>query len=235
VSAALKIIGKRDGFVMEDFAELIPRELHSRSGAVFYSGRLAFQAPSRLYLLGLNPGGSPITQVEQTVWWHVNKVLYNERDNWSAYRDESWFGAAPGTWRSQPRVLHLLKGLGMDAGRVPASNLVFLRSRHENEIEGDIDEAAEKCWPVHQTVIEQLGADVILCLGYPTGNWVRRRLGADEQIDEFLENSERKWASRTYRNAGGKKVVVLTDPNIADWTAPTLDPGSLVRAALEQG
>lgn len=235
MSAALDIITRRDGLVMEDIAELIPRDLHSRSGAVFYSGRLAFQSSSRLYVLGLCPGGSPVTQVEQTVWWHVNKVLYNERDNWSAYRDESWFGAAPGTWRSQPRVLHLLNSLNRDPGRIPASNLVFVRSRLENHIEGDFDDLAEACWPVHQTVIAELGVDVILCLGYPAGNWVRKRLGANELVGEFLEGSERRWASRAYRNEGGMKVVVLTDPNIADWTAPTLDPSELVRTVMESG
>ncbi len=39
---------------MEDFAELIPSEFRGQSGSAFYSGRLAFQSPSRLPL-GLTP------------------------------------------------------------------------------------------------------------------------------------------------------------------------------------
>lgn len=48
------------------FAALVDPDLYDRSGKVFYSGRAAFGAPSALYLLGLNPGGSPV-QAEQTI------------------------------------------------------------------------------------------------------------------------------------------------------------------------
>ena len=38
-----------------------------RSGSVFYTGRSALSSPSRLYLLGLNPGGDPTSQALETV------------------------------------------------------------------------------------------------------------------------------------------------------------------------
>lgn len=36
----------------------LPTAIQQRSGSVFYSGTGAFTHPSRLYILGLNPGGS---------------------------------------------------------------------------------------------------------------------------------------------------------------------------------
>jgi len=44
--------------MIEDFASLIPDSLLERSGKGFYSGRTAFENTSKLYVLGLNPGGS---------------------------------------------------------------------------------------------------------------------------------------------------------------------------------
>lgn len=42
---------------IENFAELVPKELLNESGSVFYSGRAAFSGHKALYILGLNPGG----------------------------------------------------------------------------------------------------------------------------------------------------------------------------------
>lgn len=119
--------------MVDELATLIPQSILAASGSVFYSGRAAFSAPSRLYILGLNPGGSPQEQAKETVAWHTEKVLRRESPTWSAYLNEGWQGAHPGTWGMQPRVLHMLRGLKLEPGSVPASNLVFLRSAREND------------------------------------------------------------------------------------------------------
>ena len=49
--------------MIEEFIELIPQSLYGESGAAFYSGRRAFSAPSDLYILGANPGGSDVGDV----------------------------------------------------------------------------------------------------------------------------------------------------------------------------
>ena len=220
--------------MIEDFAKLIPKALLNRSGSVFYSGRRAFDSPSKLYILGVNPGGDPERQADETVSWHTNKVLHVEPENWSAYRDESWEGSSPGTRGMQPRVLHLLRYLKIDAGEVPASNIVFLRSGREARLEGNLQQLARECWPFHQSVINKLGTRVILCFGQSAGNWVCNRLNARTQVGEFVENNNRRWRSRAYRNADGFMVVVATHPSIADWTAPATDPTELVRTALDE-
>ena len=109
-----------------DFNNLVPKGLMGESGSVYYSGREAFGKPSDLYILGLNPGGRVEDHAADTILAHLHG-LSEKPDNWSAYRDDSWEGAAPGTKPMQRRMLHLCKRIGRDPGLVPASNVIFKR------------------------------------------------------------------------------------------------------------
>ena len=219
--------------MIEDFVRLVPGSLMNRSGSVFYSGRYAFEPPSELYVLGLNPGGNVQDHATETVSWHTNKVIEIEPRNWSAYRDESWEGAVPGTRPMQRRMLHLFSRLGLDPGNVPASNIIFLRSSREDQLEGDVLELASQCWPFHQAVIEKLGVRVIVCLHGTATNWVCNQIGPHTQVDDFTERNGRRWRSRTYLSTAGLTVVGLTYPGIADWTTQATDPTHLVLRALQ--
>ena len=219
--------------MIEHFARNIPRQLRDKSGSVFYSGRGAFSGPCPLYILGLNPGGDPVIQKRETVEWHTRKVLEEKPAVWSEYTDESWGGSPPGRHGMQPRVTHLLSRLGLHPGKVPASNLIFLRSGRGNDIADQIEPLTLLCWPFHQAVIKHVEPRVILCFGRPAGNQVKRNTGALVQVDEFVERYPgRSWASCTFVNAGGLKVVVASHPSIAAWTTPEADPSELVRRAL---
>ncbi len=220
--------------MIEDFARLVPRSLMHKSGKVFYSGRSAFEQPSEIYILGLNPGGDAQDQASETVSWHTERVLETEQHNWSAYRDESWGGALPGTHRMQRRMLYLFRRLDLDAGNVPASNVAFLRSSREDKLEGDVQELASQCWPFHESVIEKLGVRVIVCLHGTATNWVCNQVGAHRQVDEFIERNGRRWGSRTFISPEGLTVVGLTYPGIADWTTRATDPTHLVVRALRE-
>ena len=218
--------------MIEELVDLIPDSLKSRSGSAFYSGRDAFKGPKDLYILGVNPGGSPEGREDESVQWHTDKVL-NESDDWSAYRDESWLGSPPGTRGMQPRVLHLFNKIGSSAGSVPASNIVFVRSSREVNLDGSMQEMVEMCWPFHELVIGNLSPKVILCFGQTAGNFICNKLAASKQVDVFTEQNNRRWCSRTFQNAGGIKVVVATHPSIANWINPVTDPTVLVSRALE--
>jgi hypothetical protein len=114
--------------MIENFADLVDPGLKRRSGKVFYSGRLAFGRPNDVYLLGINPGGNPTAQADETIGSSIDRVLTQHPDRWSAYRDESWQNKKPGTYGMQPRVLHILRRLGRDPQETPAGNLIFVRS-----------------------------------------------------------------------------------------------------------
>lgn len=218
--------------MIEDLYRLVDSSITHRSGSVFYSGRSAFSAPSSLYLLGLNPGGDPLRQSEETIARNMADGLSRPSSDWSAYADESWNGREPGSWKMQPRVLHLMAELGLDPRRVPASNVVFVRSAREADLERDKAILLASCWPVHRAVIDSLGVRTILCMGGTAGRWVRGELDADECVGEFREDNGRRWKSQAHRNAMGQYVVTLTHPSIAAWNNPKTDPTPLVKRVL---
>lgn len=219
---------------IELFANKVPSSLFSRSGKVFYSGREAFSLPASLYALGVNPGGAPSNHDEETVESHTNDVLHTLAPNWSAYRDESWEGNEAGTYGMAPRVLHLFKSLGLNPGRVPCSNLFFVRSPREAYLTPiEAKELSDLCWPFHAHVIEKLRPRSVLCLGKTAGNYVRKQLRANTLVGQFVETNNRHWRSQAFANATGIKVVVATHPSIADWTAKDTDPTQLIRQSLQ--
>ncbi len=215
------------------FSEKIPASLGTRSGKVFYSGRKAFAGPSPLYVLGVNPGGDPGDHGRETVEEHTHAVLHTLAEDWSAYRDESWEGAAPGKYGMAPRVLHLFTSLGLSAGEVPCSNLIFVRSRRENDIKQEFSALADSCWPFHAFAIEQLRPRAILCFGRTAGCYVRRKLGASTLIGEFVEENNRRWRNQAFENQRGVRVVIATHPSIVDWKCRSTDPTQLVRESLK--
>ncbi|MDA0237716.1 MAG: uracil-DNA glycosylase family protein [Proteobacteria bacterium] len=218
--------------MIEQLSKQIPEHLQHLSGKVFYSGRNAFEQKAGIYVLGLNPGGDPSLHTEETVGAHTDWVLTKFDPDWSAYRDESWKGKAPGKSGMQPRVLHLFSRLGFSAGEVPASNLVFVRSSRESTFEGDLAEVAEDCWPFHLAVIEKLKPTVVVCLGLTAGKFVGEKLGATKVIEAFVEQNKRRWTSRLFDTKRGTKVAVLTHPSRVNWRAAATDPTNLVANAL---
>ena len=216
--------------VLEDVLELVPAALMRASGRVFYSGRSAFEQPSDLYILGLNPGGDPEKMEDDTIARDIGR--WRESSAWSAYRDERWKGRDPGTHGMQPRVLHLLRQLNRSPSAVPASNVVFVRSRRERDLTARKDRLLELCWPVHQAVIDRLAVTTVVCFGQTAGSWVRDKLDAHAEVGCSVENNNRKWVSRAHRNTAGLAVVTLTHPSIVNWCSATCDPSGLVADML---
>ena len=213
------------------FAELVDPELYDRSGKVFYSGRSAFSSSSPIYLLGLNPGGSPIDQADETIGRSL--TMWSERpDRWSEYRDESWRGTQPGTYGIAPRILHLFDRLGLDPHEIPASNVVFVRTNNEAALADEKESLLTKCWPVHRAVIDALGITTVLCLGSTAGRWVRGLLNATDLAGHFIENNARKWTSEAHLSPNGTCVLTLTHPGRVDWTNPAADPTPLIQEML---
>ena len=228
---------------IEDFYALVPPSLLDVSGKAFYSGRDAFGSSSPLYILGLNPGGAPEDYPDETIRTHTDKVLHDVPDNWCAFTDEVW-----GVNGSRPRhpmqknVRHLLAMLGLDCRKVPASDLVFPRSQNAEKITKNKVEFAhliKACWPFHRAVIQQLGVNVIVCMGRDAERGTIACLEADNpslgkfaEVDRFVEDGGLKQISRTYRNNGSVTVVQLLHPSRFHWTSPKSDPTELVRRAL---
>jgi hypothetical protein len=210
-------------------AEQLDSSLLHRSGSVFYSGRAAFAVRNELYLLGLNPGGSPTQQLTETVSLDINEWLHTIPENWSAYSDESTLGRAPGTCGLQPRVLHLLRALNVHPHQVPASNVVFVRSSVEADLREEKRQLLRACWPTHKMVIAELGVRAVVCFGTTAARWVREEVGANNLVGTYCETNNRGWKSEAHQALNGFRVIQVTHPARADWTNPDSDPSPFVR------
>ena len=213
------------------FAHLVEPSLHGLPGGVFYSSPAAFSAPSKVYLLGLNPGGAPGTDGEATI--AKNLATWRKREpGWCEYTSESWEGAEPGEYGIQRPIRALFNRLGLNVADVPASNVVFVRSSQEAKLDRKL-ELLERCWPVHDAVIRNLGVTTVLCLGKTTGKWVRSKLGADRLHDHFEETyAKRHYRSEAHLNSDGIAVLTLAHPCRSDWRDQRADPSPLVLRVL---
>jgi hypothetical protein len=219
--------------MIDKIAEL-PDELLRRSGSVFYSGRAAFSGQAPIYLLGTNPGGDREKQAAETVAAHIKAVLSDKPEVWSEYCDESWGGQRVGGAKLQQQVRYLLSGLGLDPRRVPASNLVFVRSRQADGLGAELPRLIEQCWPVHKAALEMLRPKAVICFGIGTGERVRKLLGACRDViaSSTERHPLRRWRHRAWRTPTGLIVFGIAHPSRADWTNSLADPIPMIRALL---
>lgn len=213
------------------FADLVDTSLHDLPGGVFYSSPAAFSTPSKLYLLGLNPGGSPDSNTQATIG--KNLAAWRQREpDWCEYASERWDGAEPGEYGIQRPVRALFDRLAMKLADVPASNVVFVRSNIEAKLDRKA-EMLERCWPVHEAVIRDLGVASVLCLGQTAGRWVRSKLGAHQKHGEFKERYDKRYyRSEAHLNPDGIAVLTLAHPSRSDWRDERADPSPFVRQVL---
>jgi hypothetical protein len=215
------------------FARLVDPCLHDRPGGVFYSSPAAFSTPSKLYLLGLNPGGSAEPNTEATIG--KNLATWSQRESgWCEYTSESWEGAKPGEYGIQRPIRALFNRLGLNVADVPASNVVFVRSNNEDKLDRKA-ELLERCWPVHEAVIRDLGVTTVLCLGQTAGRWARSMLGANQAHDQFKETYPRRhYRSDAHLSADGIAVLTLAHPSRSNWCDEKADPSPLVLRVLDR-
>ena len=230
--------------MIDRFVEKIPESLKRKSGSVFYSGRTSFSSPSDLYILGTNPGGSPTNAPEYLISKNIDDVLHRKPLDWFDYKDGCWGDRPPGEHYLQKNMLHLLKQANKNVREVPASEVVFLRSKDVRELEScygkSYKEVADECWPFHEAVINELGIRVIVVYGTRSGRYVRSKLKAIEKVKEIAvpHGTKRIHVDRAsaWRNAEGITVVNLWFPGVGHpwWTKPVNDPTGLVVNALKE-
>lgn len=219
---------------IHDYINLIPRNLMRENGAAFVSGRGSFGYEHPLMILGANPGGSVDDHPGWTVKYDTDTVLSFWPANYHGYIDGYRFqDGRRHTWQGGRRVKHLADSLGYDLREIPTMQLSFLRSAQINELPVKYAVAADRCWPVVERRIQDVNPKVIVVMGSEAGNYLRRKLGANDCVYSITEDNNRRWTSRLYRNAAGLQVAVLNHPARVDWTNPATDPTDLVRAALD--
>ena len=223
--------------MINDLVKYIPARLMRESGKAFHAGRLAFSGQRNLYVLGLNPGGAPELHDEETLSDNLDLVLRRACERWSSFLDERWRrdrkDYPPGMAPLQLKMQELLGCLGLDPREVPASDLVFVRSRQAKDLDKR-RELMEECWPFHRAVIEQLRVRVVLCLYKEVGEFVRPKVSAfSNPVDEVVQQSRSgnmtyRWQS--FRAPNGLRIVQVTRPTNVPWTGHAC---TLTKRALE--
>ena len=220
--------------MLEELFKQIPKKLLKESGEVFYSGKNAFSGKNTFYILGINPGGSKEDHLNETVEKQAKKAIEISKNkaDWSEYKDGEWEGRPKGMHVFQKRMKELFeKKLKLNLYKIPASNLVFVRSRREDKYDKcKFKEDSELCWnEFHVKVIQKLESKIIICLGNTPGNFVRKKLNMYKKpIATLEERNIRKWSTKVYENDKKQKVIVIPHPSVSDWTSPECDPSEII-------
>lgn len=124
-------------------------------GKVLYSSAATLD-PFPIYFLGTNPGGA----LPNTLAQSLDEITNGSNE----YLDYSWEGRPPGQAKLQKQVTRFLSGLGFEPRDVPASNIVMTRSTGIGTHQ-DMDGDAQRCWPLHQIILESVQPKSILAFG----------------------------------------------------------------------
>ena len=215
--------------MLNEFIHLIPDSLLHEPGRAFNSGRLAFSAPSSIYVLLLNPAyvdGDPQATVSQ----QAREVAKRKPENWCAFLDDQWGNRPPGKHFLQRNLLQLYARLGVSPRKAPSSQLVFLATKTPADLKkrSDFQDLLEDCWQFHAAVIQTLQPRAIVCVGKDAAYFARRKLNAGALVGEHCADvGKRPRTSQSHKNAQGLTVISLPHPAAPgfgpDWTYEEID------------
>lgn len=210
------------GHVLED-----GRPFLDHSGSLLYSS-VRTLAPGPIYFLGLNPGGSPQNNADGTLRHSLAEI----RSGRNAFCDDIW-GDRPGQYKRgmaplQRRVRDIFATLGLDTRSVPATNLVFTRSRNIRA-HNDFRHAISLCKPTHERFIQAIQPRLILthgCCGF-------FKEAFDVRILDERKAHHARWKARigTCR-VNGKEIGFANLPHLSLWAIDALTEQGLQRRTV---
>jgi hypothetical protein len=213
---------------LANFARVQLEPILDLSGKILYSSVDTLK-PGRVYLLGHNPGGSPLTKASQTIRLCLDALPQKVTND---YFDESWKNRPVGTSFLQLRVKWLLQQLGLNPREVAASNLIFPRS--VAVAESQFAKLSEICWPVHERILDIVTPALVIVFGNSGQSpyaFMRRRFNPSSET--AVPSGHGTWTCRTFRVTGRFRVVglphlsrynVRAHAHIATWLNSFLAP-----------
>jgi hypothetical protein len=207
-----------------DFSREQLRDVLDVSGQVLYSGASTLRK-GEVYLLGLNPGGDPNNQALMTIRQSLDSLVSADMAV-SGVRQSEWNSYVHATWKGrdtlQRRILWLLRQLGRDPLDVPASNLIFPRSRDEKCLR--YEAYADMCWGVHERVLDIVEPRWVLTYGNTPYRCLGNRFGVLNE--RRFQAGHGDWACRSFEVPGRFRVVgvphmslyaINRHPEVVDW------------------
>jgi hypothetical protein len=180
-----------------------------RSGATLYSSVETLQ-PGAVYLLGTNPGGR-----DEGKRLLRESYLHLPRGAQNAYYDEEWDSKSQ---QLQKQVQALLRAVAPGAERkVCASNLIFFRSRNQDELPTFWPDA-KTCWPVHEHVLNTVMPSIVIAFGNSPESaygFLKETLPRHGIVDLFRTGHGNTWCEGFRTMWAGKPMFVAGLPHLS--------------------
>jgi len=186
-------------------------ELLDKPGHILSSSIRSIK-PGLVYLLGQQPQAASDRPAGETIRDHASCL--RERTS-NDYIDRKWLGYKKGGSPLQKRVIWMLRQMGLKPRNVAASNLIFFRFQRLSQ--RDYFSFAEKCWPVHESILSIVQPKMVLTYGNAACSpyaFLRRR--ADAREESRLDAGHAKWSCKAFTIPGQFKVVGL--PHIGSYS-----------------
>jgi hypothetical protein len=229
-SAAQSVLGV---FLMKQalLQRIHDAQIQDWCGKVLYSG-VSTLRKGAIYFLGVNPGGDP-TKEPATLAEHIAQTP----QDWNEYLDAVWMPKGVRTPAGQAllqrRVRWLLEQLGLQPREVCASNLIFGRSLRQEHLGGKSEQLvlANRCWPIHKWIMEQVQPKAILCMGNFPFDYIREK----ELLNRITHyaSGHGNWTCRATKWNGSQLISVPhlslysmdSHPEVATWIGEMISNG----------
>jgi hypothetical protein len=185
-------------------------------GKLLYSGAETLTR-GKLYVLGWNPGGDPRAESD-SIAYHLTQ-LASKIPEWNEYCDGVWSPGgrryAPGSAPMQRRVRHLLASIEVPVRTVCASNVIFVRSRDSSYLDSP-EKLAERCWPVHESIFEQIRPQGVLSIGgAPVFEFICNRGTLLSDYEEFPSGHGTWKCVTAHVLLGAQRMTIVSVPHLA--------------------
>lgn len=203
------------------------RSLLDGSGSILYSS-VSTLVPGPIYFLRLNPGGSPQNNLDGT----LRQSLTDIRNGKNAFCDARWgdrprqydCGGAP----LQRRVKKVFAQMGFETRSVPASNLVFTRSRNIRTHDS-FRQAIKLCKPVHERFLQAIQPRLLLT----HGSCALFKEAFDVSIRAEMMASHARWKARIGTCLVNKQEIAFANlPHLSLWAVDADTDKGRQRAAV---
>jgi len=165
-----------------------------QSGGVLYSSFYTVK-PGKFIIIGLNPGGDP-KKIPNTLKEDIEDTFKKSKENpkWNAFFDEEWIPGEPGCDRLQVNLRYFIRlflGDREELRNICATNLIFLRSKGEENI-SEPQKRAEIFWErVHKWLFQQVRPQIIITYSAFSYSFLKRKSKQKQVKEERIDFSSR--------------------------------------------
>lgn len=194
-------------------------------GSILYSGNETV-CKGDIYFMGANPGGHSdqfSNKIDDTILNQLKRK--NTHASFNEYFDARWqksnsMPTSPGQALLQKRIKFLFQNLFLNLRKTLSTNLVFVRSSTIEKFHLDWNEAAEKCWEIHEILISEVKPKIIFVFGDNARIFLENKMTIHEQ-DIFEVTSIKEIKYFYYRkgsmeiNGVSREYILLSTPHLS--------------------